>query len=138
MSDVVDFATARARRRGEDRLPARAPDFELRGWLRDGEVDWVSMARGGEWPAGWKHDEEVRALVDAAWAWGERKRGEQGRAGEPAVWWILDQEGFHTNLVATSLFRNTRWRNVRWFLRQWRRHNVSMARYAWRVLRGRG
>ena len=137
MSDVVDFAERR-RGRATARQRSRAPDFELHGWLEEGEVAQLYLTRPGSCSA-FDHGQQVDMLVDAAWVWAVRREpdGDSGRRGRPVVWALIDGTGTRT-VLATHEFRGTGGHEAWWFVKQWWWLNRRMLRYAWRMARGRG
>lgn len=138
MSDVIDLAARRARKAGSG-IPQRAPDFELEGWLIDGEVQWI-RSRGVIVGSGhgWTPKQQTAILIDAAWIHAGDEDPESGKDERPAMWALLDSDGCMTLLWTTRMFTDTNWRHALWFVRQWWWLSHRWWRMAWRAARGKG
>lgn len=135
---VVDLTPKLREKRSADlarQRPTRDPDFELHGWLKDGEVEWSYLGCTGEALATLDtHRSHVAACIDAAWNIACSTQGNDG----PAIWFQLDQQGHTTILWTRDLVTDTAWRHAWWLLKQWWQLSLRWWQLAWRALRGRG
>ena len=135
---VVDLTMRLRAKRSADlarQRPDRDPDFELHGWLKDGEVEWTFLGCTEEGAAVLDtHQRQVAACIDAAWSIAESTTENDG----PAIWVQLDQQGHTTILWPRDLVTGTNWRHSWWLVKQWWRLTRRWWRLAGRALRGRG
>lgn len=118
------------RDRKQSQPPARAPDFTASGWMERGEVSWVWT----DFIDAASRRTRAAALIDSAWM---IQRAAEVRGEQPAVWWLLDNDGTSTLLWSKDLYEGTTWRHACWLVRQWWRLTKRLLPIAYRVARGR-